>query len=540
MPLTHVCMWEEKIGYRSISLEEASEQFSSYTVTANSGFFRCELCGQPVGLSKPRVDTGNRYFFHSSGEQDKSCEDRMQDYDRPLPSLSSHTMPLRIKQTSGSYDLQIGFFLPPESSPVRPQCTGILIRDEARQMHTYRFERLAPAEVTYLSVGPQPSGQYALEYTEANDALSQFWPRSTDGVSPGGTCFDANSGRMVLPGGKVYPERDYLLLKQGTVYNNCAGIEVREEARYRSGSFETWRLYRVRAFTLSQTTASFFMQYSLFLTENPVAFQPIWPVTVRTPYFICHRGTSLYFHLQGKGVTLKSFPIKRGYQEPKALSTARGSLVKIIAPERSQLLSLGRGDALGFTYLLSQPLDMQAPLPMPEVRDETGRVLDQDEYRTPPRNRTAVVKPPYDGSAELYRSGKLQYIYPLRGGQVTSVDSIATGSELRLYQGCDIVRTIRFGPPPDTGPADGAETDRALLARLTACAGDLTDLPHGSAALAAQLGPYPGVRSWYSRRVRAGRISRRAYRILTAFCRDQREKKERGERMEHGTAALSH
>lgn len=74
MPLTHVCVWDSKIGYRRITVEKANELYP-YEVSARGSQFVCELCAQNVGFSKARVDTGTRYFFHSSAEQNKECED---------------------------------------------------------------------------------------------------------------------------------------------------------------------------------------------------------------------------------------------------------------------------------------------------------------------------------------------------------------------------------------------------------------------------------------------------------------------------------
>lgn len=62
MPLTHVCVWDSKIGYRRITVEKANELYP-YEVSARGSQFVCELCAQNVGFSKARVDTGTRYFF---------------------------------------------------------------------------------------------------------------------------------------------------------------------------------------------------------------------------------------------------------------------------------------------------------------------------------------------------------------------------------------------------------------------------------------------------------------------------------------------
>ena len=52
MPLTHVCVWDGKAGYRRVSIEEACSMYP-YTVAANRGIFVCSLCAQNVGLTAP-------------------------------------------------------------------------------------------------------------------------------------------------------------------------------------------------------------------------------------------------------------------------------------------------------------------------------------------------------------------------------------------------------------------------------------------------------------------------------------------------------
>ena len=42
MPLTHVCVWDNKDGYRQITIEEAAQMYP-YGVSANRGIFVCWL-----------------------------------------------------------------------------------------------------------------------------------------------------------------------------------------------------------------------------------------------------------------------------------------------------------------------------------------------------------------------------------------------------------------------------------------------------------------------------------------------------------------
>lgn len=48
--LTHVCMWADN-GWKRITAEQAARLHPGGTVSAHSGLFMCELCGQYVILT---------------------------------------------------------------------------------------------------------------------------------------------------------------------------------------------------------------------------------------------------------------------------------------------------------------------------------------------------------------------------------------------------------------------------------------------------------------------------------------------------------
>lgn len=66
--LTHVCMWSDN-GWKRITAEQAARLHPGGTVSAHSGLFMCELCGQYVILTDG--DIRIRYFKHSAYEKAK-------------------------------------------------------------------------------------------------------------------------------------------------------------------------------------------------------------------------------------------------------------------------------------------------------------------------------------------------------------------------------------------------------------------------------------------------------------------------------------
>ena len=52
--LTHVCMWTEH-GWKRVTADEVSHLHPGGTVSARSGIFMCELCGQYVTLTNGSI-----------------------------------------------------------------------------------------------------------------------------------------------------------------------------------------------------------------------------------------------------------------------------------------------------------------------------------------------------------------------------------------------------------------------------------------------------------------------------------------------------
>ena len=240
MPLTHVCVWDGKAGYRRVSIEEACSMYP-YTVAANRGIFVCSLCAQNVGLTAPGANV--RHFRHTSAAQKKECEDRAQAYARASTGYNCHPMPLRIKVAHGSYSLELGFFHTPSSATSGPRCQKIIITDDNKQQHIYSFERLSLEGVTYLNVGNIPSTEYHLSYDHPSSNLDRYWPSKTTGINIRGSFFDCSTGKILYSGSKAYPYRDYYLLQRRSIGYVPHGISYESIAETRTGSFTTWDLY---------------------------------------------------------------------------------------------------------------------------------------------------------------------------------------------------------------------------------------------------------------------------------------------------------
>lgn len=509
MPLTHVCVWDSEIGYRRVTVDEANKLYP-YEVPSSRGHFVCELCAQNVGFSKARVDTGTRYFFHSSAAQNKDCEDRQIQLSNAasqrLGSLSSHTMPFRIAVNGSTFTLQLGFFYPPDQ---KAHCDRIKIANDTHQTYEYSFERIERIGTTYLNIGTVPSRIYGIDYVNANVELKKYWSNKVIGVSTTGSLFDEKTGHILLPGAKAFSTNSYYLLQKRQLTIIPKDLQIQELSRVRSTDYSIWYLYKIHVKQFTARAAKFFLSYSIFLTEKPTKFYPIWPVYIEDPLFIYHNSSNFYFYLCGDDAELKSYPATSN-----ALDTHDGKLYKLFTREREQLISLGKAGALGFSYLIKQPLSKKASHPNLSIKDAAGVELTEDFYTKLPKAKYITVSCQYDGKAVVRRNQKIEHIYKLSSEQDLLIDGLTFGTEICFYHGCDCVRTLRFERTQiDTNTA---EQDRILVNKLQACTGPQSPIPHSLGSFVGKYDSYPRTKQWLWATLRQGEISRKALRILIA------------------------
>lgn len=515
MPLTHVCEWDPKTGYRRITVEEASAKFSSYTVPVEKGFFVCELCAQKIGLTKARKDTGTRYFYHSRGEQDKTCEDRQQSYDRPIATLNEHVMPIRIQVSGNTFVLQLGFFLPHKTNAQDLRCEKIRIdTDSHKPPYEYLFDRISSTGITYLDVGDYPSRFYGIEYVQPSIGLKKFWPTKVPGINPKGALFEKESGKLLQTGGKAYAGKTYYLMQRGSIGIH-SDINVKEIIRFEVRTFEWWHLYEISSQCFSKRSAQFFLERSIFLSETPLDFYPIWPVYVADPYFIYHEQAEMFFYLAGTYADLKSHPITSEYLAPKSEPIEGAKLVRLFASNREQLLSLGVSGALGFSYLLRQDLNMCGTVPLVTVKDFEKNILEQDLYTNIPKKKGIAISAHFDGKVVLLQNGKVQGELLLVGENTTTVYPISLGMEIKIYQGCDCVRTVTF--QKETLSCDSRIADQELIEKLSACHDTPISVSHSFGAIAEKLRNYPKTKHWVYKAIRKGALPRTAYNLLIRY-----------------------
>lgn len=506
MPLTHVCVWDGKNGYRRVSIEEASQMYP-YGVAANRGIFICSLCAQNVGLTAPGANV--RHFRHTSAAQKKECEDRAQAYTRANMGYNCHPMPIRIKVSHGSYLLKLGFFYAPSSSAGGPRCKKIKITGENGQEFVHSFERISSEGITYLNVGSIPSSYYRLFYDHPSPNLNRYWPSMASGIDAKGSFFECSSGKMLHCGSKAYPYQDYYLLQRRSLSFAPNGISYESIAETRTNTFITWHLYKIHVREFSASVARFFLERSIFLTEKPVAFYPVWPPYVEDPYFLYHNDPMMYFYMQGEDAELNAYPVSIS---PRFENLAEGKLYKIYAASKEQLLSLGQSGSVGFSYLMKKNLDMVAALPQVTIKTIDGNLVDQDICNRLPKGKQLTIQAPFDGKIILLRNDGPLEIRHIAAEQIVTMDGLSFGCEIRIFQSCDLIRTIHFEKPKQN--TDSPSLDRQLVRQLLTCKGSMMPVPHSAGAVVVKLQEYSLTKQWVLTQLRRGKIARDAYFVL--------------------------
>ena len=452
------------------------------------------------------------HFRHTSDAQKKECEDRAQAYARASVGYNCHPMPLRIKVVHGGYLLELGFFYPRSIATGGPSCKKITIIGDNGQKFTHSFERLYSEGITYLNVGNVPSTSYRLLYDYPSPNLNRYWPFTTPGVNSKGAIFECSSGKMLQPGSKAYPYQDYYLLQNRSMGYLPKGISYERIAETRLSSFTTWYLYKIYARNFSVEIARFFLERSIFLTEKPITFYPVWPPYIKDPYFVYHNDPKIYFYIQGEDTELNIYP---GTVSTRYERVGNGKLYRLYAASKEQLLSLGQSGAIGFSYLMTKHLDMLADSPQVQIKSIDGELITEEICKSLPKGKQIILQTPFDGKVIIYKNEKIAETRRTEAGQIITLDVLSYGYKMQIYQSCDLIRTIKFEKLAEGTTLRVA--DQQMIRELRNCKGPIIRVPHSIGAIAQELSDFPLSKRWLYQTIRSGMISIDAVKLLVSY-----------------------
>lgn len=505
--LTHVCMWSGN-GWKRITAEQAARLRPSRTVSAHSGLFMCELCGQYVILTNG--DIRRHYFKHSAYEKSKDCPERTFGSGYSISYRSQeHDLPIRIAGISPySFRFEVGLIRAPIVSLNKDFRIEIKPKGVFDVSYIFTKERLNYDNITYLPIGEKPYEKYTLSFQNGSDKLRDFWPSEIKGIDPEGTLFEKNSGKKLTYDADVEIEKKYYLLKRGYIdRKSCTSIRIQEITQKRFG-LETWTLYVVSAVAYNEDAARFYLDFHCRLTDHPVSLQPVWPLFVEGNYIVKHSQNSMYMLVEGNVASVNTFPSVTVRQ--LNYSASQPKLYEVLCSGRQQLISAGRAHALQYTYVWKEPLDQLGLHPEISVRDLKGFEVAPGWANTLPHNKTLCFKSTFDGELIISKNNRVIDKRKISADKYIELDGLSYGLSVQVVIGLDVIWQIDF----KTQQAIVANDEIELLKRITNVSGAMIPAPHSLRSIMAGMSRYPQICQWIRKCIKNGTINERSYRRL--------------------------
>ena len=506
-------MWSEN-GWKRITADQAARLHPGGTVSAHSGLFMCELCGQYVILTDGDIRV--RYFKHSAYEKSKDCPERTFGPSYSISySSQEHDLPIRITSvSSSSFRFEIGLIRAPIHSLSKDFRIEIRPKGVPNVSFVFTKERLNDDRITYLSIGDRPFERYTLNFQNGNDQIREFWPAEVNGIDPEGTLFDKISGQKLPYDADVEIGKEYYLLKRGYIYRYaCNGLKMQEIMQKRIG-WETWNLYLVSASEFNEDAARFYLDFHCRLTDYPVSIQPVWPLFVEGKYIIKHNKSSMYMLVEGNVAAVKTFP-----SVPVQLlkyNSSNSKLYEVSCAGRQQLISAGRSQALQYTYMWREPLDQTGVQPDVSVTDILGKTVAPGETDFLPANRILRFKSSYDGTLIVTKDGCVVDKRKINADKSIELDELSPGLCVQLVIGLDIIWQIHFRQTQSLSSNNDAEmiNESEMLKEITNASGVIIPCPHAMRNILAGMASYPLLCQWIRKCIMNNAINEQSYRKL--------------------------
>ncbi len=519
--LTHVCMWSDN-GWKRITAEQAARLHPGGTVSAHSGLFMCELCGQYVILTDG--DIRIRYFKHSAYEKSKDCPERTFGSGYSISySSQEHDLPIRITNvSSSSFSFEVGLIRAPISFLKKDFRIEIKPKGALDVSYVFTKERMNYDSITYLPIGERPFEKYTLSFQNGQngiDKLREFWPTEIKGIDPEGTLFEKTSGKKLTYDADVEIEKEYYLLKRGYFYRrSCSSIRIQEIAHKQFG-WETWNLYVVSVSAFNEETARFYLDFHCRLTDHPVSLQPVWPLFVEGNYIVKHSQNSMYMLVEGNVEAVKTFPSATVSQLNHYASQLK--LYEIPCSSRQQLISAGRTHALQYTYFWKEPLDHTGSHPEVTVTDLSGAEVAPGETDTLPHNKTLRFKSTFDGEIIIFNNNSVVDKRKISTDKFIELDRLSYGLSVRVVIGLDVIWQINFKKQHPIVAKDEIE----FLKQVTNVLGATIPAPHSLRNMLVGMNRYPQIYQWIRKCIKNGTINEQSYRRLQEVYRSMNTNK---------------
>lgn len=479
------------------------------TVSARSGLFRCDLCGQPVTLTKDS-SARRRHFRHSPDAIDKNCPERSSSNSNYSTKLNEHTLPLRINLSNTSaIHFEIGFIRLPEDLYDKLSITIILKAIATGQVIdriNYNHERFFHDSITYLDVGTIPTGSYELKINNDNKRIRSYWPTIVPGIDSDASLFEISSGLMKPSNSDIVVGKEYYFLTNRRLFSVPKSVQYKQLSCTKGFiPNQFWTLYKIKVTDFSDEAVHFFLRYSYRLVENDVLMQPIWPLFQEGPFSFLHNHEAMYVFFAGEG-DIDYYPKSNA----RSFSAGSGKVAWFHSLERQQLMSIGQYKTLAYSYYWKTELNKPASEATIDVIGMDGELIHNGENQVLPHSKSILITSKYFGYVEKWKKNQLVNKQTVTPSSKTMVTNISYGETLKVFVGLDCVWSASFIKINTNNLIDELE----IVRRLNSYSHSLIPAPHSLKRIAVDFHNYPTIQSWIRKAIKNNQISQQSYRLL--------------------------
>lgn len=508
--LQHVCVWSEN-GWKRISAEEAARLHPGGTVSAHSGLFMCELCGQYVLLTDGELRI--RHFRHSSYEESKDCPDRAnQSTNNCFYKPKDHELPIRIGELSStSFTIEIGLIRIPANYLADLISVTISSKLENNYSLRYSRERIYEETTTYLPLFDIPYAEYKLNIDGGTKDIYNYWPKEVKGIESSGSFFDIDTHKLLPYDSDIEIGKEYLFMTKDSnlVFSKSHKIEC-QLISSKSTQFGKWYIYSLTAKEMNERAAKFYWNHRCRLTEQAISIQPVWPLYIEGDYVIKHNQNKMAIHITGNYQRIMTFP------KATIDSISNGNnLYMVECKARQQLISAGRIKALKYTYYWQEELKKRSKAPSVIITDINGKDLNESKITDIPPSKIIQIKSGYDGKIVILYNNEIKEIRPLNADSILELDELTFGIKIQIYIGLDKIREIEI--ERDKTINISYFNEMQFLRVIESKKGSVIPVPHAIKNIAFAFSAYPKIFEWITGKIKSGYIYKSAFKILQYY-----------------------
>lgn len=433
---THIFQWDEERGCIPFSSSATGVWTATSSAAVRDGKYFCAHCGRPMN----RGGTMQHIFRHVSSEDEARCNRRILEHAAELSSLSSPQLSIGLRYTENSLSLYLSFYSLTNGSAYPPEAKITIHIGKRNAVHAAAL--LTRNKGTMLRA-PVPAAQYTISYQGFREGETRYWPEKVEGPDPDGAFFDS-ALRLLRPGTRIPLDtaKEYYFLTVRPLEETSKDLVVRHLCLQPQNETVIWHLYRISVLRFSLSAATFFLDHGIFpMTERP-SLVPVWPPCVERQNFLLHHAGSLYFSVRNGEASPRTYP-HCSLRQIKDIPSKTAELYQVSGSNQDLLLDGGIESGLGYYWCRKTALRGSTTPPEVVVVDTEGKPVEGD-LPALPEDGSLIVRPPYTGMVRVYHSGALWCVYPLEGNRDTFLPTLTPDMELHIYQGADLVRTLRF------------------------------------------------------------------------------------------------